>query len=324
MLRLLQIATAGILLIQLSTSLHAQSQTTGRIAGSVRDPTGAVIEAADVTATDLRTGESRTAKTNTEGDYAFSFLSPGNYHVEFRAPGFSRAFLDDVQVFITETTTVNVQLRVASAADTITVLGGALQRDGPQLGRVVDSEMVSELPQATRNFTQILPIDVFDGAAGSLYGLNGARPNWTAGADRKAAMTNIPPGYFFNPFAFTRPIVQANQPIPSSHGQAIANASGYDIGDVGRNVLRGPAQRNVDIAVTRRFPLGESSHADLRVEFFNLFNQVNLANPISNVDAVPAPGFSSTGAIVSPGDFGRIFSTSSNPRLVQLALKLNW
>jgi hypothetical protein len=80
----------------------------------------------------------------------------------------------------------------------------------------------------------------------------------------------------------------------------------------------------VDIAVTRRFPLGESSHADLRVEFFNLFNQVNLANPISNVDAVPAPGFSSTGAIVSPGDFGRIFSTSSNPRLAQLALKLNW
>jgi hypothetical protein len=33
-----------------------------------------------------------------------------------------------------------------------------LQRDGPQLGRVVDSEMVSELPQATRNFTQILAL----------------------------------------------------------------------------------------------------------------------------------------------------------------------
>jgi hypothetical protein len=36
-----------------------------------------------------------TAKTNAEGDYAFSFLSPGNYRVEFRAAGFSRAFLDD-------------------------------------------------------------------------------------------------------------------------------------------------------------------------------------------------------------------------------------
>jgi len=95
-----------------------------------------MIEAAEVTATDLRTGENRTAKTNAEGDYAFSFLSPGNYHVEFRAPGFSRAFLDDVQVFITETTTVNVQLRVASAADTITVLGEALRPATRAFGRL--------------------------------------------------------------------------------------------------------------------------------------------------------------------------------------------
>jgi hypothetical protein len=169
-----------------------------------------------------------------------------------------------------------------------------------------------------------LPIDVIDGGAGSFYGLNGARPNWTAAADRKTVMTNIPSGYFFNPFAFTRPVVQANQPIPSSHGRAIADAAGIDIGNVGRNILRGPAQRNIDIAVARRFPFGESSNAELRAEFFNLFNHVNLANPISNINAVAASAFSNTGAIVVPGDFGRIFSTSSNPRLVQLALKLNW
>src|SRR5215831_11198610 len=107
MLRLLQIAiTAGILLIPFSVDVLAQSQTSGRITGSVSDQTGAVIEAAEVTATDLRTGEKRTAKTNTEGDYAFSFLSPGNYHVEFRVLGFNRAFLDDVRVSITQTTTV--------------------------------------------------------------------------------------------------------------------------------------------------------------------------------------------------------------------------
>src|SRR5262249_3868353 len=111
---------------------------------------------------------------------------------------------------------------------------------------------------------------------------------------------------------------------PSSHGRAIADAAGIDIGDVGRNILRGPAQRNIDIAVTRRFPFGESSNAELRAEFFNLFNHVNLANPISNINAVAASAFSNTGAIVVPGDFGRIFSTSSNPRLVQLALKLHW
>ena len=72
----------------------------------------------------------------------------------------------------------------------------------------------------------------------------------------------------------------------------------------------------------RRFPLGESRTVELRAEFFNLLNQVNLANPVSNVSAASA--FSNTGVILVPGDFGRIVSTSSNPRLIQLALKLNW
>jgi hypothetical protein len=167
-----------------------------------------------------------------------------------------------------------------------------------------------------------VPIDVVDSDAGSLYGSSMGRPNWTAGADRTTALTNIPPGYFFNPFAFTRPIVQANQLIPSSHGQAIANAVGTDFGDVGRNVLRGPGQRNVDIALTKRIPLAESKTLEFRGEFFNLLNEVNLANPNSNVAA--ASSFSNSGGIIAPADFGRIISTSSNPRLIQLALKLNW
>jgi hypothetical protein len=43
---------------------------------------------------------------------------------------------------------------------------------------------------------------------------------------------------------------------------------------------------------------------------------------ISNVSVATA--FNTTGVILAPGDFGRIVSTSSNPRLIQLALKLSW
>ena len=46
----------------------------------------------------------------------------------------------------------------------------------------------------------------------------------------------------------------------------------------------------------------------------------HFANPVSNVSAASA--FSNTSTIVAPGDFGRIVSTGSNPRLKQLALKL--
>ncbi len=40
------------------------------------------------------------------------------------------------------------------------------------------------------------------------------------GATRATAISNVPPGYFFNPFAFVRPVVQTGQSIPSSNGTA--------------------------------------------------------------------------------------------------------
>jgi len=176
-----------------------------------------------------------------------------------------------------------------------------------------------------------MPIDIVDSGAGSFYGLNAAnalaRPNYASGATRGTATRNIPPGYFFNPLAFARPTVLAGQLIPSSNGTATAGATGTDFGNVGRNVLRGPRQTNVDFSIIKRFPISEAKNLEFRVEFFNLFNHVNFANPISNFNAVPSSNISpTTGQIINnnPGDFGRIISTSNNPRLIQFAVKLNF
>ncbi|MBX5477741.1 MAG: TonB-dependent receptor [Pyrinomonas methylaliphatogenes] len=81
-------------------------------------------------------------------------------------------------------------------------------------------------------------------------------------------------------------------------------------GNTGRNFLRGPGQRNVDFSAIKRFPLRERTDLEFRAEFFNLFNWANFANPNSNV-AVPQT-------------FGRITATSSGPRVIQFALKLNF
>jgi Carboxypeptidase regulatory-like domain/TonB-dependent Receptor Plug Domain len=172
------------------------------------------------------------------------------------------------------------------------------------------------------------PFDIVDSNAGSFYlGPNNAlsRPSWAPGATIATATSNIPSGYFFNPFAFVRPVVSAGQLIPSSNGTAIAAATGTDFGTVGRNVLRGPRQINVDFSLIRRFPFGEFRNIEFRAEFFNLFNRVNFANPVSNLNAVPATSINAEGQITGdPGDFGRINSTSNNPRLVQFAVKLNF
>src|SRR5207244_4306570 len=138
-----------------------------------------------------------------------------------------------------------------------------------------------------------LPIDITDGGAGSFYGLSGGnnafmRPSWAPGATTSTANNNVPAGYFFNPLAFVRPTVLTGQIIPSSNGTATAGANGTDFGNVGRNVLRGPNQTNVDFSIIKRFPIRESKNIELRAEFFNLFNNVNFANPISNFNAIPS------------------------------------
>ena len=117
----------------------------------------------------------------------------------------------------------------------------------------------------------------------------------------------------------------AGQVIPSSNGTATASATGTDFGNFGR-VLRGPRQTNVDFSIIKRFPFGEAKNVEFRAEFFNLFNHVNFANPISNLNAVPSTSISANNGQITgdPGDFGRINSTSNNPRLIQLALKLNF
>jgi Carboxypeptidase regulatory-like domain len=169
------------------------------------------------------------------------------------------------------------------------------------------------------------PFDIVDSRAGSFYfGDNSglARPSWAPGATPKTAMKNVPAGYYFNPFAFVRPVVQTGQLIPSSNGAAVAGAQGTDIGNVGRNVLRGRRQINVDLSLIKRFPFGEAKSVEFRAEFFNLFNQVNFDTPSSNLNsAIVNP---TTGQIIDPGDFGRITSTSNNPRLIQFAVKINF
>src|SRR5438132_4330199 len=145
-------------LLLLSLSAFAQTQTTGRIAGTIKDQNGAVIAGAEVTVVNKATGDERSVIAHAEGDYVVSLLPAGAYRVRVVANGFNTRIYDTVEVAITETTQVDADLTVAGIiADPVVVrIAPLIQRDGPQLGRVVDSRAVSELPLATRNFTQIL------------------------------------------------------------------------------------------------------------------------------------------------------------------------
>jgi outer membrane receptor protein involved in Fe transport len=92
------------------------------------------------------------------------------------------------------------------------------------------------------------------------------------------------------------------------------NALNFDpnapFGNTGRNILTGPGQKNMDFAVVKLIPFRESLQGEFRTEFFNLFNWANFANPNNNISVL--------------GTFGRITSTSTGPRVIQFAFKLNF
>ena len=158
-----------------------------------------------------------------------------------------------------------------------------------------------------------LPVDIFDPTGGLLYGLFGARPNWAPGANAKTAKTTAPAGYYFNPSASTQAMVQPGEPIPSVHDPTAvvdpAAEAGTDIGNVGRNVLRGPSQSNLDFSVGKRFSLAESKGVEFHADVFNILNHSNRDNPVSDI---------------STADFGKVLSFSSSPRIVQFSLKVTF
>src|SRR4030095_850571 len=96
----------------ISAPTSAQSQTTGRIAGTIKDERGAVIVGAEVTAISRTTGEERKVITDTEGNFSLSLLPSSTYLVSIIAGGFKKTVFDNIKVAITETTAINAELAV--------------------------------------------------------------------------------------------------------------------------------------------------------------------------------------------------------------------
>src|SRR5882762_7858559 len=81
-----------------SLTALSQSQTSGRIAGTVADEKGAGIPSAQVTVTNKATGEERKVTADDSGHYIVPLLPPGSYTVSVTADGFKRFFADEVKV----------------------------------------------------------------------------------------------------------------------------------------------------------------------------------------------------------------------------------
>src|SRR5260370_8941547 len=167
--------------------IHGQTANTGAIAGTVSDPSGALVPRAAVVINSRGTGEKRDLATDAEGNFLVQFLTPGNYDLTVRAAGFEPFILNGVQVQITEVSRLKIQLALSGAKEQIAISTKPplLQTENATLGRVIDRNTIEELPLVNRNFTEILGLtagtntDIVDathlGAGSQEIRANGAR-----------------------------------------------------------------------------------------------------------------------------------------------------
>ncbi|HEX8492088.1 MAG TPA: TonB-dependent receptor [Pyrinomonadaceae bacterium] len=130
------------------TAAYAQSDR-GNITGTVTDPGGAVIVNARVIATNLNTNEVRETTTSDEGSFTIPQLKADPYRVTVEAPGFKSATVEDVQVAVQVTRTVDVKLEIGVITDVVTVTNEAapvIQTDSPVRQTNVTERQVRELP----------------------------------------------------------------------------------------------------------------------------------------------------------------------------------
>src|SRR5687768_10566276 len=102
----------------------ASSQTTGTIAGVVKDTTGAVLPGVTVEASSPALIEkTRSAVTDGQGNYRILELRPGTYTVTFSLPGFSTVKREGLELATGFTANVTAELRVGTVEETVTVTG---------------------------------------------------------------------------------------------------------------------------------------------------------------------------------------------------------
>lgn len=161
----------------------AQAQITrGAVSGTVRDASGAVVPGVSVTATNVATNAARTSVSDAQGFYRIPALEPGTYTVRAELSGFQKVEIKDVPVRTSSEVSLNVDMKVATTAETITVEGKneaiELNKTNPTVGMTATARQVVELPLgAARNINNLVLLAPNTGSTAGQGGItaNGQR-----------------------------------------------------------------------------------------------------------------------------------------------------
>jgi hypothetical protein len=157
---------------------------------------------------------------------------------------------------------------------------------------------------------------IIDSAAGTIYGTSSTT------LDGGYSRANLCPGITYNSMYSSGGIESRIGGPSGGPGWFASNAfcapaqigDGYGFGNMGAGASQGPPVLNFDATVMKTTKITERQVIQFRAEFFNLFNHTQFNSPNTALFASPLPD-------VNSPNFGRLTSTSVNPRVIQLGLK---
>jgi hypothetical protein len=155
------IRVLGIVCLALTVSVPMFSQTTtGRILGSVSDPSGAAVAGAAVVVTDVQRGATRTVATDASGDYAVPELQPGVYKVRAAAKGFKTVERVNIVVEVAADLRVDITLPAGQVSETVIVTDEVplLNTTSSTLGGTLSNAEINDLPLNGRNYENLLQL----------------------------------------------------------------------------------------------------------------------------------------------------------------------
>ena len=148
-----------LLIVVVATASLAFSQSaTGRVVGTVTDPSGAVIDCARVTVTNTRTGARSETTSGRDGRYQALEVLIGSYTVMVQQAGFETAVTPPTELQINQTLRVDVRLEIGAVSQTVAVEDTAAQVEtqNPTIGGTIVGTAVQELPLNGRDAMSLL------------------------------------------------------------------------------------------------------------------------------------------------------------------------
>ena len=137
------------------TTLLGQTDT-GSIAGTVTDPSGAVVPGVKVTVDAVATNQQRTLTTDDGGRYSSGPLRPGEYKVEAERAGFKHMVSKSIVLEIQQTAVMDLTMEVGGVQEQVTVSEAPplIQTSDASQGSVIEQERVSSMPLNGRDYLQ--------------------------------------------------------------------------------------------------------------------------------------------------------------------------